>query len=150
LVKENIVKVLNKTNSIQYLPDGDGNKVALKAGIIIDGKFIPGENEIPSRIMDKIKECIGPERWPNYAQFIIVEGDKVIDPIPVKQNEDLTVEELLPIIKETVNDKLLIDLVNSENLRDIPRKTVTEAIEKRMIALNKAKKKDGDGKHDKE
>lgn len=150
------MKVLNKTNSIQYLPDGDRNKIALKAGTIIDGKFIPGENEIPSGIMDKVKKCIGPDRWSNYAQFIIVEGDTIVSPTPVKKKKDMNVEELLGIIRKTHDDKVLIELINNENLRDEPRKTVTDAVEKRMVALGKEresekKKKVGeDGEHDKE
>lgn len=149
------MKVLNKTTSIIYLPDGRGNKIALKAGSIIKdemsptGRLIPGENEIPLSIVKQIKECIGPDRWANYAQFIIIEGDEVVAPLPVKAKNDMTVEELLPIIKDTVDDKFLISLVNSENARDVPRKTVTDAIEKRMIALSKKNKKVGDGEHDK-
>jgi hypothetical protein len=108
----------------------------------------PGENEVPCSIVEDIKTCIGPERWSNYAQFIVVDGDNVPVPAPVKANKDLNVKEVLEIIKVTVDGKLLIDLVNAENLREEPRKTVTEAIEKRMIALSKAKEKDGE--HDKE
>lgn len=142
------MKVVNNTGAPYTLPDGQGNKITLQ----------PGENEIPSFIMDNVKKCLGPERWPHYAQFIIVEGDKIVDPTPVKKKKDMTAEELLPIIRKTSNDKVLIELINNENQRKEPRKTVTDAIEKRMISLGKEreaekKKKEEealDGEHDKE
>jgi hypothetical protein len=146
------MQVLNNSTNVVRLPDGLGNHIVLCAGYMentAEGIKVlrPGVNDIPKFVIDQIKDCLGPIRWSNHARKISVEGDEVVDPIPVKKPEELTAAEIIEIVKKSENDKELISLMNKENLRDDSRKTVIDAIEKRMKALSKERSEAKDGEH---
>jgi hypothetical protein len=146
------MEVLNNSTNVVRLPDGKGNYIELCAGRMENTEngtvLRPGVNDIPEALINLVKKCLGPVRWSNHARKIIVKGDKIIPPIPVKNPEKLTAAEIIDIVKNSEDDKELISLINQENLRDEPRKTVVEAIEKRMNSLVKSREKEkADGEH---
>ncbi len=142
------MQVLNKTTSVQRFPDGHGNHLVLQSGHMENTDtgliLIPGVNTVPDFMMERVKKCLGSVRWSRHAQFIKVEGDKEVPVEPTVKTAKLPAPDMIGIIKVENNEKKLIGYANDENLRDASRKTVTEAIEKRMAALSKKKGKDGE------
>lgn len=121
-----MIIIYDKANTLT-LPYDDNGRVRYI-------KFVPGKNEVASEVWESVKEY-NTVRMEHYARYLKPLNEQAAGDDGIKYDE-LSAAEVQELIENTMEISELEEIRSNENKRDKPRKSVLNAIDKQVKAIN--------------
>lgn len=127
-----MIIIYDKANTLTLPYANDKGKIEYQ-------RFVPGKNEVSSEVWEAINNS-NASRMEHYCRYLKPLNEQAAGDDGIKYNE-LSVAKIQELIENTMDIPDLEEIIDKENHRDKPRKSVIKSVNERIEYISKIEAK---------